>query len=222
MPANDPKDAADEPRPCPRRHGDPAAGPNHTHQLRGCPVVVGGEHDADRRDDDVEAAVRERQLLSGGVDEVDVQLLRGGAPAGDVEQVGHVVDPGHPGADPGGSQGGVAGAGGDVEDVSRRWRPRRSPPGSRSPPRSARGSCRSPRSSRPVAARRAARSVPRREQYAVGERAAAAPPRIADLERVVIRIALERAVGAVAGSLEEHHVGIRARNVQHRRQARFT
>jgi hypothetical protein len=79
--------------------------------------VVGGEHDADGRDGDVEAVVREGQLLGGGLDEVHVQPLSGRPLPCDVEQLGHVVDSGRPGTHPGGSDRGMAGAGGDVEHV---------------------------------------------------------------------------------------------------------
>ena len=61
----------------------------------------------------VEARVGERQRLGVALDPGDAAVAR--ARAGDVEQVGHEVEAGDVGAELGGAQRDVAGAGGDVE-----------------------------------------------------------------------------------------------------------
>ena len=86
-------------------------------ELAGRPLLVRREHRAEDRADDIEAAVLERQRLGVAFDELDREALGIGAPAGALEQARNVVDADDVAAPPGGGQGGIAAAGGDVEDA---------------------------------------------------------------------------------------------------------
>src|SRR5690606_17436078 len=108
--------AADEAGRRPVRQGDAAARAQHPQHLAGGAVVVGREHDAERRQHDVEAGVREGQRLGVGQPELDRQSFGLRPRTTLVEQRLHVVGRGHDGVAPGGGQRGIAVAGGDVQD----------------------------------------------------------------------------------------------------------
>ena len=107
--------AADEAVGRPVGEADAAAASHHAQQLAGRADVVGREHDAERRQRDVEARIREGQGLGVGDLERDVEVLGAGALASLVEQGGHVVRGGHLREAARGGQRGVAVAGGHVE-----------------------------------------------------------------------------------------------------------
>ena len=108
---------ADEALRRPVGEADLAAALADASQLGRGAVLVGREHHAEGRDDDVEAAVGKRQRLRVGLAELDVEPLGLGALAGALEQRGHVVGGDHVAPAPRGGEGGVAVAGGDVEHL---------------------------------------------------------------------------------------------------------
>src|SRR5262249_43739079 len=59
------------------------------------PLLVGGEHHSEGRQDHVEGAVRERQRFRVGLAELDLEPLGGGAFAGALEQRWHVIGGDH-------------------------------------------------------------------------------------------------------------------------------
>jgi len=99
----------------PRGQADAPARAAYPQQLGGGAGLVRGEHDAEGGQHDVERAVGERQRLRVSVSRFQVQALDLGAAGGRLEQPRHEVGGGHPGAAPGGRQGGVARAGGDIQ-----------------------------------------------------------------------------------------------------------
>ena len=109
------EELADEAVGRPAGEGDRAAGPADAQQLGGRPLVVGREHRAEDGRDGVERRVGERQRLGVALEQLDVEALGGGALAAALEQRRHVVDADRGAAVPGGGDGGVAAAGGDVE-----------------------------------------------------------------------------------------------------------
>ncbi len=84
-------------------------------ELRGGTLLIGREHHAEGRDDDVEARIRERQLLRIGLAEIDDEPLGIGALAGALEQRRHVVGRDHLAPAPRRGERHVAVAGRDVE-----------------------------------------------------------------------------------------------------------
>jgi tetratricopeptide (TPR) repeat protein len=109
------EEPADEAVGRPARQGDRAAGPADPEQLGGRARVVGGEHRAEDRRDRVEGRVREGQRLGVALHELHGEALGGRALAAPLEQGRHVVDADRLAAVPGGRDGRVAAAGGDVE-----------------------------------------------------------------------------------------------------------
>ena len=79
--------------------------------------VVGCEHRAEHGRDGVEGAVRERQRLGVALEQLDLQALGLGAPPPALEERGDVVDADGGAAVPRRRDGGIAAAGGDVEDA---------------------------------------------------------------------------------------------------------
>ena len=95
---------------------DPPAGLDHAEQLSCHPLLVGGEHGAEDRGDDVEARVLEGKVLGVGLDELDVEALRRGPFPSPLQQRRDEVRADRP--DPGAPRRGerpVAAAGGNVE-----------------------------------------------------------------------------------------------------------
>jgi hypothetical protein len=107
--------AADQAGGGPGGEADPPAGTAHPQQFAGRSVVVGGEYDAERGQDDVELAVAEGQILGVGLLGPKLQALDGGAAGGHVEEPGDEVSRGHVCSPAGGGQRRVAAAGGDIE-----------------------------------------------------------------------------------------------------------
>jgi hypothetical protein len=77
--------------------------------------VVGGEHHPGDREQSVEGGVGEGQVLRVALDEPDVEEFGRSADSAALEQCRDVVDADDLAAPPGGRDGGVAAAGGDVE-----------------------------------------------------------------------------------------------------------
>jgi hypothetical protein len=115
VPADGAQQLTDEPGRGPVGQRDGAAGTADPQQLGSGPLLVGGEHHPQARHHGVEGGVGEPQVLGVPLHELHLQALgrRPRAPA--CQQLGDVVDPGHLAAGGGGGQGGVAGAGGDVQ-----------------------------------------------------------------------------------------------------------
>ena len=90
-------------------------GPADPDQLVGGLLVVRREHHADAGQHGVELAVVERQGLGVGLPPVEVDAALGGGRAPGVEQLGGQVAGDDVGAGQRGRDGGVAGAGSDVE-----------------------------------------------------------------------------------------------------------
>ena len=101
----------------PAEQPDRAARAAHAHELVGRLLVVRREHDADRRHDDVERLVLERQVLGVGLDPLELEALRLRAPATRLQQLRRQVAGRDVRAALRGRDRGVAGAGGDVEDA---------------------------------------------------------------------------------------------------------
>jgi len=97
-------------------HADAPARPAHAQQLAGRLLLVGSEHGAAGRQDHVEGVVGERQGLGVALLEGRLQPFGVGAPAGAVQQRGHVVDADDLAEAAGGGQGGVAVAAGHVQN----------------------------------------------------------------------------------------------------------
>ena len=108
---------ADETIGRPIGEADLAARLADTDQLRRGLFLVGGEHHAEGRDDDVEAAVLEGQRFGVGLAELDLESLGGGSLARLFEQSRHVVGGDHVAPAPRGGQRDVAVAGGDIEHL---------------------------------------------------------------------------------------------------------
>ena len=111
------EEVADESVRRPAGQGDGAAGPADAEQLGRRLPVIGREHRAEDRRDGVEGGVRERQGLGVARQELHREPLCGRPHAADLEQRRHVVDADGRATEPGGGDGGVAAAGGDVEDA---------------------------------------------------------------------------------------------------------
>src|SRR6516162_1869409 len=60
-------------------------------QFGSSPVLVGGKHHPEDGDDNVEAAIRERQRFCVSLPELHVEAFSSGALAGTLKQRGHVV-----------------------------------------------------------------------------------------------------------------------------------
>ena len=76
---------------------------------------VRGERHPERGEGEVEGALRHRRLVHVAGHELELQPLRGGARAGDLQQARCVVHPGHTRSPPGRRERGVAGARREVE-----------------------------------------------------------------------------------------------------------
>ena len=99
----------------PRGDAQAPAGPADAGELRGRGFLVGREHDADRRADDVEARVLVRQALGVALVEAQGEPALGGPLPRGLDQHRREIDPGHVGAGLGGQEGGAAGPAADVE-----------------------------------------------------------------------------------------------------------
>jgi hypothetical protein len=108
---------ADEALRRPVGHADLAAGPAHAHELARGLLLVGREHDAEGRQHDVEAAVRERKALRVGLPEGDRQAVGLRTLAAALEQRADVVRGHDVGEATGGGERRVAVSSGDVEDA---------------------------------------------------------------------------------------------------------
>ena len=86
-------------------------------QFGGGAILVGREHDAEGRDDNVETRVGEGQRFGVGLAEFDVEPFGRGALAGALEQCRHVVGGDHVAPTACGRERDVAVAGGDVEHL---------------------------------------------------------------------------------------------------------
>ena len=86
-------------------------------QLSGGAVLVGREHHAEGRDNDIEAAIRERQASASASWKLICRPFGGGALTCAIKERGHVVRRDHVAPTPRGGERGVAVAGGDVEHV---------------------------------------------------------------------------------------------------------
>jgi hypothetical protein len=117
VPPDDAEHPADEAGRGPVREGDAPARPAHPHQLGRGPLVVAGEHHADRGQHVVDRLVRDGQRLGVRLPEVDGESLRVRAPARGLEQGGHVVDAEDVGEAAGRGDGDVTGSGRDVQDA---------------------------------------------------------------------------------------------------------
>ena len=89
--------------------------PADANQLCGGAVLIGSEHHAERRDDDVEALILKRQSFSVGDAELDLQPVGIGTFAGALEQCRHVVACDHVAPAPRGGKRSVPVSGRDVE-----------------------------------------------------------------------------------------------------------
>jgi hypothetical protein len=83
--------------------------------------VIGGEHVAEGGKRAVEARVPEGQVLSVALDPVDLHPLLRRPPAGDLQQLGLEVEPGHASAFANRGEGGVSSAARDVEHIHLRF-----------------------------------------------------------------------------------------------------
>ena len=99
-----------------RHESDPATRTGDAGELCGSADLVGREHRAEDRGDDVEAPIAERQRLGIGLDVVGGQALDLRSAARPVEQRRNVVDADDRAAAPRRGHRGVAAAGRDVED----------------------------------------------------------------------------------------------------------
>ena len=97
-------------------------GADHADQLVGGDLVVRGEHHADAGDRGVELGVGVRQRLRVGDLPAQLRADPLGRLAAGLDQVWGQVAGDHVRASQGGGDGGVAGAGGDVEDAVTRQR----------------------------------------------------------------------------------------------------
>ena len=115
MPADDLEELADEAFGRPICEPDATARANHAGKLAGRLLLVGREHDAERRQRDIKAPVGEWQGLGVSLLEGDGQTLGGGAFPAAVEQGADVVGRRDLSKMPGRGKRGVAVAGGHVE-----------------------------------------------------------------------------------------------------------
>ena len=106
---------ADEAVRCPGRQPEGAAGPGGSHHLVRGLLVVGREHGSVDRHGCVEGRVLHREVLGVALDELDVDALGGHPDPAVGDELRHVVDAQRRSAGPGGGDGGVAVAAGDVE-----------------------------------------------------------------------------------------------------------
>jgi hypothetical protein len=109
------KELRGDPVGCEVDHADRAPGPAHPQQLVGHRLVVGSEHGAHRRGDDVEFPVAERQRLRVGLDPLELEPAGTGLAAACVEARGRQVGRDHVRSCLCRADGDVARAGGDVE-----------------------------------------------------------------------------------------------------------
>jgi hypothetical protein len=109
------EEATDETARRPVRERNAATGAQHAQHLAGGALVVGGEHDAEGGQHDVEARVAERQRFGIGELKVHRQLFGQRARATFVEQALHVVGGGDHRVAACGGQRGIAVAGRHVE-----------------------------------------------------------------------------------------------------------
>src|SRR5215831_2477148 len=96
---------------------DTAAGATYACKLGSRSRVVGREHHAERRKNDVEARLRIRKRFGIGDLELDVETLGAGAVGAALEKTGHVIGRRHAGSAACSGERRIAVAGGDIEYV---------------------------------------------------------------------------------------------------------
>ena len=107
----------DKPLRRPVRQADLAAPFADADQFGGGPVLIGGEHDAEGRDHDIEALVGKRQRFGVGLVKRHAKPFRIGAPTGAIQKRRHVICRYNVAPPPCCRQAGIAVARRNVEDL---------------------------------------------------------------------------------------------------------